>query len=334
MRIVVMRAGSWGSVLAGLLAKNGHSVALIAPHEELRAELLAHRENRKALPGVLIPDSVEILSSPDGVADDAEIVLFPGPCERMREMARSLESLDWSHKIVVTAAKGIETDSLKRMSEVLAEELPRLDPARIVALSGPSFARFVGLGHPTTVVAAAGSEEAATAVQAAFMCGTFRVYCSPDSLGVELGGALKNVIAIAAGMADGLGFGDNTRAALMTRGLAEITRLGIAMGAKLATFIGLSGMGDLVLTCSSNESRNHFVGQQVGRGRSLEDVLHGMVAIAEGVKTAPGALGLAERWGVPMPIVSEVNSVLFKGKPPQEAVTALMMRDPKPEHWG
>ncbi len=333
MNVVVMRAGSWGSVLSGLLARNGHRVSLIAPNELLRTELLTYRENRKALPGVRIPDAVAILSAPDDVIESADMVVFPGPCELMRDMARSVKSVNWHGKLVVTAAKGIEQGSFKRMSELLAEELPEVPPEEIVALSGPSFARFVGLGHPTTVVAAARSENAAVAAQRAFMSSTFRVYCSRDSLGVELGGALKNVIAIAAGMSDGLGFGDNTRAALMTRGLAEITRLGLAMGAQLPTFLGLSGVGDLVLTCSSRESRNHFVGEQVGKGRTLKEVLQSMVTVAEGVKTAPAAIGLAEKWDVTMPIASEVNAVLFGEKKPQDAVTALMMRDPKPEHW-
>jgi glycerol-3-phosphate dehydrogenase (NAD(P)+) len=308
-------------------------VSLVAPHAPLRNELLNYRENRKALPGVRIPDTVGIIESPDSAIGDADIVLFPGPCEHMREMARSVAAADWSCKVAVTAAKGIEPGTLMRMTELLANELPNVSADRIVAISGPSFARFVGLGQPTTVVAAARSDEAAYLVQDAFMNREFRVYCSPDAIGVELGGALKNVIALAAGMADGLGLGDNTRAALMTRGLAEITRLGLAMGAHLPTFMGLSGMGDLVLTCSGKESRNHFVGEQLGKGRRLSDVLSEMVTVAEGIKTAPAAIALAARWNVQMPISSEVHAVLFEERKPQDAVVSLMMRDPKPEHW-
>jgi len=333
MNVVVMRAGSWGSVLAGVLSQNGHDVSLIAPNQPLRDELVRFRENRRALPGVRIPDSVRILASPEGVIESAEVVLFPGPCERMREMARSVVGAGWKDRLVVSAAKGIEVETLLRMSEVLAQELPDADPDRIVALSGPSFARFVGLGQPTTVVAASRSEEAAHLAQKVFITRTFRVYRSRDILGVELGGALKNVIALAAGMTDGLGFADNTRAALMTRGLAEIVRLGLAMGARPETFAGLSGMGDLVLTCSGKESRNHYVGEQIGKGKRLADVLREMVTVAEGVRTTKAAVALAGRWNVEMPIAGEVHAVLFEGRRPEDAVASLMMRDPKPEHW-
>lgn len=333
MNVVVMRAGSWGSVLAGLLSRNDHSVSLVAPNEPLRSELLEYRENRKALPGVKIPESVRILAAPEEAIDEAELVLFPGPCDRMRQMARSVAGTDWKDRLIVTAAKGIEVESLLRMSEVLGEELAGLDRDRIVALSGPSFARFVAMGHPTTVVAASRSVDAAQTVQKVFSTRTFRVYYSHDVLGVELGGALKNVIALAAGMCDGLGLGDNSRAALMTRGLAEITRLGVALGAEPMTFAGLSGMGDLVLTCSGRESRNHYVGEQIGRGKRLDEVLTTMVTVAEGVKTTKAALALAERSNVEMPIARQVNAVLFEGCRPQDAVASLMMRDPKPEHW-
>jgi len=332
MNVVVMRAGSWGSTLAGLLARNGHAVTLVAPNRALRDELLAFRENRAALPGVRVPDEVDIVASAEGRVESAEMVLFPGPCDRMREMARSVARIGWDARVAVSAAKGIEEETLLRMSEVLAAELGA-SPERIVALSGPSFARFVGLGRPTTVVAASASEEAAASVQRAFMGRTFRVYSSRDALGVELGGALKNVIALAAGMCDGLALGENSRAALMTRGLAEIARLGIAMGADPHTFAGLSGMGDLVLTCSSRESRNHHVGEEIGKGRRLDEVLADMITVAEGVHTARAAVELARRWNVEMPITRQVHAVLFEGRAPEEAVASLMMRDPKPEHW-
>ncbi len=332
-----MRAGSWGATLAGVLAKNGHRVTLVAPNEALRSELTEHRENRSALPGVRLPENIDIVATPEPAISEAEMVLFPGPCDRMREMSRTANDIrmatvgSWENCVVVTAAKGIETETLSRMSEVLGEGLSGTAD-RIVCLSGPSFARFVGLEHPTTVVAASQDEEATRRAQGAFTLGHFRVYASRDPLGVELGGALKNVIALAAGMCDGLGLGDNTRAALMTRGLAEISRLGIAMGAEARTFAGLSGMGDLVLTCSGRESRNHHVGEQIGMGRSLDDVLGEMVTVAEGVRTTRATVQLAEKWNVEMPIVEHVHAVLFEGRTPRDAVQSLMLRDPKPEH--
>jgi glycerol-3-phosphate dehydrogenase (NAD(P)+) len=338
MKAIVLRAGSWGSTLAGVLAKNGHMVTLVAPNPKLRKELADHRENRLALPGVIIPDNVKIVADARGAIDEAQIVLFPGPCDRMREMAAmaidsmSSKALAWSDRVVVTAAKGIETDTLECMSEVLASSIG-IPGDSVVALSGPSFARFVGLEQPTTVVAASNDEAKAKVVQGAFMNSSFRVYRSSDILGVELGGALKNVIALAAGMLDGLELGDNSRAALMTRGLAEIARLGIAMGARHQTFAGLSGMGDLVLTCSGRESRNHHVGEQIGRGRSIDDVLAEMVTVAEGVQTTRAVVELGRRHGVEMPIAEHVHDVLFSGRTPEDAVKSLMLRDPKPEHW-
>ena len=333
MKIVVMRAGSWGATLAGVLSRNGHEVTLVAPNEALRTELLTYRENRSALPGVRIPEEISIVPEPDDALPGAEMVLFPGPCSRMREMARSAAAVcSLEGKILVTAAKGIENETLLRMSQVLANELGQGDDNAIVALSGPSFARFVGLEHPTTVVAASTSREAATAVQGAFNNSVFRVYASRDITGVELGGSLKNVIALAAGMSDGLGLGDNTRAALITRGLAEITRLGIAMGADAETFAGLSGMGDLVLTCSGKESRNHTVGEKIAGGQSLEDVLQSMVTVAEGVNTTKSTVALAGQYDVEMPIAQHVHAVLFESITPRNAVVSLMTRDPKPEH--
>ncbi len=328
-----MRAGSWGATLAGVLSRNGHTVTLVAPNAKLREELLRHRENRAALPGVTIPEEVRIVAEPGGAADAAELVLFPGPCDRMREMARSVAGSVTSNHLVVTAAKGIEIDTLLRMSQVLADELPPVDADAVVALSGPSFARFVGLGQPTTVVAASADDSAARAAQDAFMSRSFRVYHAGDIVGVELGGALKNVIALAAGMVEGLGFGDNTRAALITRGLAEISRLGTAMGAEPRTFAGLSGMGDLVLTCSSGHSRNYTVGRRIGAGETLDDVLSDMVTVAEGVKTTRAALELARRHGVDVPIAGQVSRVLFDGVEPRKGVAALMTREPKAEHW-
>ncbi len=331
MKAVVLRAGSWGATLAGVLARNGHEVTLVAPNAALRQELQVHRENREALPGVRIPDEVDIVGSYES-ASAADLLLIPGPCGKIRDTARSLPSATWEGRTIVCAAKGIEVDTLMPMSGVISAELG-ITGQHIVSLSGPSFARYVGLEQPTTIVAAAESDEAAETTQHALMNGVFRVYRSRDVLGVELGGALKNVIALAAGMVDGLGYGDNTRAALVTRGLAEIARLGVTMGAERHTFAGLSGMGDLVLTCSGTESRNHYVGEQIGRGRQLDEVLASMVTVAEGVYTARAAVKLARKWGVELPIADQVHRVLFDGIPPREAVRSLMLRDPRPEQW-
>jgi glycerol-3-phosphate dehydrogenase (NAD(P)+) len=333
LNAVVMRAGSWGSTLAGLLARNGHNVTLVAPNEALRSELQVHRENRKGLPGVRIPDEVTISETPFPAIEDAELILFPGPCSRMREMIASVEKLDFSGRLVVTAAKGIEAGTHLRMSEIIATGIPTMDPGGVTVLSGPSFARFVAQEHPTTAVAASARKDTVVRTLEAFGDRTFRVYSSSDVLGVELGGALKNVMALAAGMSDGLGFGDNTRAALITRGLAEMSRLGVAMGARPETFAGLSGMGDLVLTCSGRESRNHAVGERIGSGEDVTSVLSGMVTVAEGVNTARAALELSTKYDVEMPITEQVCRVLFEGVAPRDAVTSLMRRDPKPEQW-
>lgn len=325
-------AGGWGTALSVLLAGRGHEVSLWQREEELAREARRTRENRVFLPGVRIPEEVEISWKMSEVVPEAEMLVFAVPSQYLRRVAREVEGGEG--KLVVSVAKGIEEGSLKRMSEVLLEELPGLSPGRLAVLSGPSHAEEVGRGMPTSVVTASASAETARTVQEAFFSPNFRVYTSDDVVGVELGGALKNVIAIAVGICDGLGLGDNAKGALMARGLAEITRLGVAMGARPETFAGLSGAGDLITTCISRHSRNRYVGEQVGRGRSLKDVLDEMVMVAEGVRTTEAARKLAFRHKVEMPIAEKVHQVLFEGYDPRRALEDLMLRQPKPEVWG
>jgi len=295
---------------------------------------MATRENVPMLPGVRIPESVEITGDFNQTARDKDLLVIAVPSHVVRGVAQRLEGLELNETVVVSGVKGIETETLKRMSEVILEEAPQLVPEQIVVLSGPSHAEEVSRGIPTAVVSASVSKETAQKVQRAFMTPQFRVYVNTDVIGVELGGALKNIIAIAAGICDGAGYGDNTKAALMTRGLVEITRLGVAMGAEPMTFAGLSGMGDLIVTCMSRYSRNRYVGEQIGKGRTLREVLDEMVMVAEGVRTTQSAYELAHRYRVEMPITEKVYEVLFKGKDPQEAMYELMVRDAKAEKWG
>ncbi|RKY59630.1 MAG: glycerol-3-phosphate dehydrogenase [Candidatus Latescibacterota bacterium] len=335
MRIAVIGAGGWGTALSVLLAGRGHQIFLWQREKDLAQEARRTRENRVFLPGVRIPEGVEISWKISEVVPEADMWVFAVPSQYVRQVARAVGEVDGGEgKLVVSVAKGIEEGSLKRMSEVLLEELPGLSSGRLAVLSGPSHAEEVGRGMPTSVVTASASVDTARTVQEAFFSPNFRVYTSDDVVGVELGGALKNVIAIAVGICDGLELGDNAKGALIARGLAEITRLGVAMGARPETFAGLSGAGDLITTCISRHSRNRYVGEQVGRGRSLEEVLDEMVMVAEGVRTAEAARKLALRYGVEMPITEKVHQVLFEGYDPRRALEDLMLRQPKPEVWG
>lgn len=334
MDIAVLGAGSWGTALAIHLCHNGHRVSLWEYRPERAEELRRVRENRRFLLGVPIPDSIHIASKLEEiVSPQTELLVFAIPSDGMRSVARKVARLELSSPIILSVAKGLETGTLKRMSEVLADELPDRGHSWIAVLSGPSHAEEVSRRMPTTVVAASVYEEVSRVVQRVFMAPYFRVYTNDDVVGVELGGALKNIIAIAAGIVDGLGFGDNTKGALLTRGLAEITRLGLAMGAKASTFAGLSGMGDLITTCISPHSRNRYLGEQIGQGKTLDEVLAEMVMVAEGVKTTRLAYHLSRRLGVEMPITDTVYAVLFESKSPVTAVTDLMMREAKPEVW-
>jgi glycerol-3-phosphate dehydrogenase (NAD(P)+) len=332
IRMTVLGGGSWGTALTVLLASKGHSVALWEFFPERAEAMRACRENRAMLPGIRVPDEVLITSDIEEACKGSEHLLLVVPSHGLRQTAASLVD----HKIgplpVTIATKGIEETTLKRMSEVAAEVLGAR-AAGICVLVGPSHAEEVSRGIPTTVVASSADRGLAEAVQEIFMTPTFRVYTNADVVGVEVGVSLKNVVAIAAGMCDGLGFGDNTKGALLTRGLAEITRLGVKMGARQETFSGLAGVGDLITTCISRHSRNRHVGEQMAHGKTLDEVLGGMVMVAEGVRTTKSAVALAAKFDVEMPIAVEVHEILFGGKSARQAMKDLMLRGRKPEIW-
>lgn len=327
--IAVIGAGAWGTALARLLALKSRRVRLWECFPEYAEVLRSRRENPKFLPGVAIPDAVEIVSDLGQAAAGAELVVMVPPAQHFRQVAQRLVAAGATPKWVLSASKGIEHGSLSRMSEIIRETFPA--DVMAGALSGPSHAEEVGRDLPTSVVAAAAKSRAAEVFQEAFMTDAFRVYTSSDVTGVELGGALKNIIALAAGIVDGLGLGDNTKAALMTRGLAEISRMGAALRARPETFSGLSGLGDLVVTCTSRHSRNRRVGEALGRGQKLADILTGMEMVAEGVETTRSAFQLARRLGVDLPITEQVYHVLFSELPPAQAVKRLMQRPRKAE---
>jgi len=333
-RVAILGAGSWGSTLAILLHGNGCQVRVWEIDEERVAAIATTRQNTGFLPDeVLIPEQIEISTDLADVVRDAESVVLAVPSHTMREVARKLARVVAGQPILVSVAKGIENGTLKRMSEVIAEEI-RPDKRRgIACLSGPSIANEVLRNLPATVVCASREMEVRRAGQLLFVSPSFRVYSNEDIIGVELGGSLKNVIALAAGIGDGLGLGANAKGALLTRGLAEITRLGVAMGAEPLTFAGLSGAGDLITTCTSAHSRNRYVGEQIALGRSLDEVLSSMVMVAEGVRTTRAARELARRSGVEMPITEQMHEVLFDGKEPRAAIADLMEREPKAEVW-
>ena len=330
--IVVLGGGSWGTALAVLLHGRGHRVTIWELVVERAAAMRKHRENKEMLPGIHIDESILITPDIEKAKRGNNVVVFAVPSHGLRGTAQLLKPLLRGDEIVVIATKGIEESTLKRMSEVV-EEVTGIGNERIVVLVGPSHAEEVSRGLPTTVVAASRSEVAAREVQEIFMTPRFRVYTNSDVIGVEVGVALKNVIAIAAGMCDGLGYGDNTKGALLTRGLAEMTRLGVRMGAKQETFSGLAGIGDLITTCISRHSRNRYVGEQIARGKKLNEVLSDMVMIAEGVRTTKSAVGLASKYEVEMPIANEVYQILFEDKPVEQAINDLILRAPKPEIW-
>ncbi len=332
MEISILTAGNWGTVLALLLDAKGHRVRLWEPVPSRASRMQKTRENNEFLPGYTLSESILISSDIRKCMLNPEIVVFAHPSYLAGQFAASAGSRLKSARAVVSMMKGLDRPSLRRISEVLREALPSEVGERIVVVSGPCIANEVVRGIPTSAVAA-GPAEAAALVQNALCTNRFRVYTSEDVIGVELGGALKNVIAIAAGICDGLGLGSNSKGALLTRGLAEITRLGVAMGADVKTFAGLSGMGDMITTCFSEHSRNRFVGDQIGRGKTLQQVLDRMVMIAEGVNTTRCTMELSQRYSVEMPITAQVHHVLFDSKSPLDAVDDLMAREPKPEFW-
>ncbi len=331
LKIGVVGAGSWGTTLADLLAKKHYSVTLWAYEAELVERMGRTRENDIFLPGFQLAGNLAFSNDLAEVAAGKDLLLLVPPSQVMRQVVSQAAAHIAPGTLIVSAAKGIENETLQLMSEVLAEVLPAPFAERLAFLSGPSFAREVAAEMPTAVAIAAANPAVARATQEIFSTAAFRVYSNDDVIGVELGGALKNVIALAAGVSDGLGFGHNTRAALITRGLAEMTRLGLALGAQSATFAGLAGMGDLVLTCTGELSRNRSVGVELGRGRSLEEILAGMTMVAEGVKTTLSAYQLAKKLGVEVPITAQMYRILYQAKSPRQAVSDLMLRELKPE---
>ena len=331
--IGVLGAGSWGTALARLLAKKGHRVSIWAREPEVVEEILDQRENRTFLPGVALPDGLEASSNLLEVVAGRDILVSVVPSQFVALVFQDIAG-DLAPEVqVISASKGIEVSTGRRMDEVLSGLLTPEQARFLTFLSGPSFAVEVSGEAPTAVVVASRSNQAAATAQEIFQTEYFRVYTNPDVLGVELGGALKNVIALAAGVVAGMGFGHNTLAALITRGLAEITRLGVAMGADPATFSGLAGMGDLVLTCTGSLSRNRTVGYRIGQGESLEEILGGMKSVAEGVRTVQAVRELSKEFGVEMPISEEVHALFWEGRDAKEAVRNLMLRGPKPEIW-
>jgi len=331
MNIGVIGAGSWGTTLANLLAKKGFSVTLWAYEADLVARMTSSRENDLFLKGVQLDSNLSFSNDLSVVAANRDLLLLVPPSQVMRKVMGVAAPYLNPATLIVSASKGVENDTLAPMSTVLTDVLPSSFHQRLSFLSGPSFAREVANEMPTAVVAAADDLAVAADVQEAFSTDYFRVYTNDDIIGVELGGALKNVIAVAAGVSDGLGFGYNTRAALITRGLAEITRLGLAMGAKPTTFAGLAGMGDLVLTCTGDLSRNRTVGVELGKGRTLDEILSGMNMVAEGVKTTLSAYQLACKLGVDVPITEQMYYILYQNKDPRQAVSDLMLRELKAE---
>jgi glycerol-3-phosphate dehydrogenase (NAD(P)+) len=331
-RISILGAGSWGMAIARLLDLNGHAVTLWAYDPGEYRQLTESRSIPERLKGLTLAPSIAISADLESAVQHSNLLVLAVPSQFLRSVLASLPRTVLERREMVNLAKGIETGSLKRMSEMIPE-VTGADPGSIVTLSGPSHAEEVILDMPTTVVVAGPSDALAGRVQGLFSSSSFRVYTSRDVVGVELGGSLKNIIALAAGIVDGLGFGDNTKGALITRGLAEMTRLGLAMGAMAETFAGLSGIGDLVATCTSKHSRNRNVGERIGRGEKLEQILSSMSMVAEGVETTRSGFELAKRSRVEMPITTEVHRVLFEGKPPAEAVANLMGRSLKAEIW-
>jgi glycerol-3-phosphate dehydrogenase (NAD(P)+) len=333
-RVGVIGTGAWGTTLAILLANKGFETTLWEHQAERAEEMEYARENRAFLPDIAFPFSLRVTANIDEAVVGREVVLLVTPSQRLRENVRAIAAHLEPDAIILCGSKGLEIGSLKRMSQVIAEELPKGLRERIAMLSGPNIAREVARGLPSAAVIAAGDRAVAEAAREAMNTATFRVYTSSDVIGVELGGALKNIIALGAGACDGWGYGENAKAAFMTRGLAEMARLGIACGAHPLTFVGLAGMGDLIATCASPLSRNRYVGLEMAKGRKLDDVLAGMKSVAEGVTTTRAARELAERYGIEMPITATIYAILFEGKNARQGVIELMMRDPKDELEG
>lgn len=330
-KVGILGAGSWGTALALLLYKNGHEVTMWSIDKSEVEMLQKEREHKKKLPGVKLPEEMTITNQLEEGMSGKDFLVLAVPSIYTRSTARSMKPYIRSGQIIVNVAKGIEEGTLKTLSEQIEEELPEAD---VAVLSGPSHAEEVGRGLPTTCVVGAKTKETAVYLQKAFMSDVFRVYISPDILGIEIGGSLKNVIALAAGIADGLGYGDNTKAALITRGIAEITRLGVKMGGKAESFSGLTGIGDLIVTCASVHSRNRKAGYLMGQGKTMQEAMDEVQMVVEGVYSTKAAVELAKKYDVSMPIIEQVNRILFENKKPADAVRELMLREGKAELSG
>ena len=328
VKVGILGAGSWGTALAWLLGNNGHEVELWSDKEETAQKLREEHENKDKLPGVLLPDTMLFTSDLQSACRDKDVLVLAVPSPVVRSTAKKMKKFIRFGQLIVSASKGIEEETLDYMTDIIEEEIPQ---ANVAVLSGPSHAEEVGRGLPTAIVAGAKDRKSAEMVQMVFMSPVFRVYTSSDIQGIQLGAALKNVIALAAGVADGMGYGDNTKAALITRGSAEIARLGESMGVQMQTLYGLSGIGDLIVTCASVHSRNRRAGFLMGQGKTMEEAMREVHQVVEGVYSAKAALKLARENQVEMPIVEAVNRVLFEEYPAQEAVKNLMLRDGKDE---
>ncbi len=327
MKVTVIGDGGWGTALAMVLERNGHEVIVWGPFDNYLDEVRIFKENITYLPGVKLPSSIQWTSNHENAVEEADLIVLVVPSRYYKSVVEDFKPFIPENALIVSATKGLNEETHERMSEVAEKIVGR----EVAVLSGPSHAEEVARGVPCAVAIAARDHDMAEKIQHLFLNDSFRVYTLEDVVGVELGGALKNVVAVAAGISDGLGFGDNTKAALMTRGIAEITRLGTALGAQPETFMGLSGIGDLMVTCMSQHSRNRGVGERLGKGETLEDIMGSMKMVAEGVWNCQAATELAAGLGIDVPIAREVNAVVHAGKDPKQAMMDLMSRAPKPE---
>lgn len=326
-KVSILGSGSWGIALAVLLHKNGHEITVWSAREA-KIEMLKEKHELEMLPGVRLPEDTVFTTDDREAVEGQDLLVMAVASSFTRSTAHRLSALVAPGQKILNVAKGIEEHTLMTLSEIIEQEIPQAD---VAVMSGPSHAEEVGRGIPTTIVVGAKSKETAEYIQNLFMNEAFRVYISPDILGMELGGALKNVVALAAGIADGLGYGDNTKAALITRGLAEIARLGMAMGGKFETFCGLTGIGDLIVTCASMHSRNRRAGILIGQGKTCDEAMAEVQMVVEGVYSAKAAMELAEKYQVQLPIIEQVNKVLFENKSAAQAMKELMLRDKKLE---
>ena len=327
--VAIIGAGSWGIALAKVLHTNGNKVTVWSIVEDEITMLKEKHEHVQKLPGVKLPEDMEFTTDLESAVSGKAYLILAVPSVFTRSTAKSMAPFVKEGQIIVCVAKGIEEETLMPLTDIVEQEIPQ---AEVAVMCGPSHAEEVGIGLPTTVVAGAKKRVVAEGIQDIFMNNVFRVYTSPDVLGMELGGSLKNVIALAAGIADGMGYGDNTKAALITRGIAEIARLGVKMGGAVETFSGLTGIGDLIVTCASVHSRNRKAGYLMGQGKSMQEAMDEVHMVVEGVYSAKAAVKLGEKYGVSLPIINKVSEVLFDGKDPKEAVNELMLRDNKAEH--